>query len=104
MIDVEIATRRRHVHACPRRRQGNPSLQTPLEFVRFELYVMSKRSLTGDSSERVDTRVLQVIYRFSADRFPIHVGQQMDVFIEARQSPRSQVKSLESQSPWLVRL
>ena len=54
-----------------------------VEFVRFELYVMSKRSLTGDSSERVDTRVLQVIDRFNADRFPTHVGQQMDVFIEA---------------------
>jgi hypothetical protein len=44
---------------------------------------MSKRSLTGDSSERLDTRVLQVLDRFNADRFPTHVGQQMDVFIEA---------------------
>jgi hypothetical protein len=31
----------------------------------------------------VDTRVLQVIYRFKPGSFPIHVGQQMDVFIEA---------------------
>jgi len=34
-----------------------------LEFVRFEPYVIPKKSLTGDSTERVDTRVLQVIYR-----------------------------------------
>jgi HlyD family secretion protein len=63
--------------------RGNSSLQTTLEFVRFEPYVMPKRSLTGDSTERVDTRVLQVIYRFHPDQLPIHVGQQMDVFIEA---------------------
>ena len=44
---------------------------------------MPKRSLTGASTERVDTRVLQVIYRFHPDQLPIHVGQQMDVFIEA---------------------
>jgi HlyD family secretion protein len=63
--------------------RGNPTQQTPLEFVRFEPYVTPKRSLTGASDERVDTRVLQVIYRFKPDGFPIHVGQRMDVFIEA---------------------
>ena len=63
--------------------RGNPSQQTTLEFVRFEPYVLPKRSLTGGSAERVDTRVLQVIYRFQPDGLPIHVGQQMDVFIEA---------------------
>jgi hypothetical protein len=63
--------------------RGNPSQQTTLEFVRFEPYVVPKRSLTGGSAERVDTRVLQVIYRFKPDGFAIQVGQQMDVFIEA---------------------
>ena len=43
---------------------------------------MSKRSLTGDSSERLDTRVLQVLDRFNADRFPTHVGRQMDVSLK----------------------
>ena len=70
--------------------RGNPSQQTTLEFVRFEPYVVPKRSLTGGNTERVDTRVLQVIYRFKPDGFPIH---QMDVFIEPRPSPRSQRKS-----------
>ena len=42
-----------------------------------------KKSLTGDSSERVDTRVLQVIYRVEDAALPVYVGQLMDVFIEA---------------------
>jgi multidrug efflux pump subunit AcrA (membrane-fusion protein) len=67
--------------ASPR---GNGSLKIPLEFVRFEPYVIPKKSLTGDSTERVDTRVLQVIYRVVENDTPVHVGQQMDVFIEAR--------------------
>lgn len=63
--------------------RGNRDISTPLEFVRFEPYVIPKKSLTGDSSERVDTRVLQVLYRFDPGSLPLYVGQQVDVFIEA---------------------
>ena len=63
--------------------RGNSSLKAELEFVRFEPYVVPKRSLTGDSTERVDTRVLQCLYRFERGDLPIYVGQQMDVFIES---------------------
>ena len=63
--------------------RGNSSLRTPLRFVRFEPYVVPKRSLTGDSTERVDTRVLQALYAFDRASLPVYVGQQMDVFIEA---------------------
>lgn len=63
--------------------RGNPSLKTDLAFVRFEPYVIPKRSLTGASTERVDTRVLQVIYSFDPKSLPVFVGQQMDVFIDA---------------------
>ena len=62
--------------------RGNPDLATPLAFVRFEPFVVPKQSLTGDSTERVDTRVLQVIYRVERDDLPLFVGQQLDVFIE----------------------
>ncbi|HYT60888.1 MAG TPA: HlyD family efflux transporter periplasmic adaptor subunit [Haliangiales bacterium] len=62
--------------------RGNTNLKTPLTFVRFEPFVVPKKSLTGDSTERVDTRVLQVIYRVEGDALPLFVGQQMDVFIE----------------------
>src|SRR5207249_3380890 len=63
--------------------RGNANLKAPLTFVRFEPFVVPKKSLTGDSTERVDTRVLQVIYRVEGDALPLFVGQQMDVFIEA---------------------
>jgi RND family efflux transporter MFP subunit len=61
--------------------RGNKNITTPLKFVRFEPYVLPKKSLTGDSTERVDTRVLQVIFSFERGDLPIYVGQQMDVFI-----------------------
>ena len=64
--------------------RGNAPVKTPLAFVRFEPYVTPKRSLTGDTTERVDTRVLQVIYRVERDDVPLYVGQQLDVFIEAK--------------------
>jgi len=59
----------------------------PLRFVRIEPYVTTKKSLTGDSTERVDTRVLQVIYQFDQSKVPVYVGQQMDVFIDGSRSP-----------------
>ncbi len=61
----------------------------PLTFVRIEPYVIPKKSLTGENTERVDTRVLQVIYRFERPSFPVYAGQQVDVFIERRPSNAS---------------
>ena len=79
--------------ASPR---GNGSIRIPLEFVRFEPYVVPKKSLTGDSTERVDTRVLEVIYRVKDQNASLYVGQQMDVYIKtpdavnpSRQGPDS---------------
>jgi HlyD family secretion protein len=66
--------------------RGNADLKTPLAFVRFEPFVVPKKSLTGDSTERVDTRVLQVIYKIEDTNLPLFVGQQMDVFIDASKS------------------
>jgi hypothetical protein len=63
--------------------RGNREIKTPLEFVRVEPYVVPKRSLTGESTERVDTRVLQVLYRFDPAAMKVYVGQQVDVFVEA---------------------
>lgn len=76
--------------------RGNKEIVTPLRFVRFEPYVIPKKSLTGDSTERVDTRVLQVIYSIVQDNLPVFVGQQMDVFIEA--SGQTQVLGLLQQT------
>jgi multidrug resistance efflux pump len=62
--------------------RGNRDIGCDLKFYRIEPYVIPKKSLTGDSTERVDTRVLQVLYTFDVGEKPIYVGQQMDVFIE----------------------
>lgn len=63
--------------------RGAPDKKFKLHFVRVEPFVVPKRSLTGVSTERVDTRVLQVIYRIEAGESRLYVGQQMDVFVEA---------------------
>jgi RND family efflux transporter MFP subunit len=62
--------------------RGNRDIKAEVTFSRVEPYVTPKVSLTGSSSERVDTRVLQVIYRFDRTALPVYVGQQMDIFIE----------------------
>jgi RND family efflux transporter MFP subunit len=62
--------------------KGMRSDPIPLRFVRIEPYITVKKSLTGDSTERVDTRVLQVIYQFDKTKVPVYVGQQMDAFID----------------------
>ncbi|MFN9212340.1 MAG: HlyD family efflux transporter periplasmic adaptor subunit, partial [Betaproteobacteria bacterium] len=64
--------------------RGSSDLSTPAQFVRFEPLVIPKRSLTGNSAERVDTRVLQVLFAFPREKLPVYVGQQMDVMIEAQ--------------------
>ena len=63
--------------------RGNRQFETELTLAWVEPYVIPKKSLTGDSTERVDTRVLQALYSFDQATLPAYVGQQMDVFIEA---------------------
>ncbi len=79
--------------------RGNRDLRTPLQFLRIEPYVVPKKSLTGDSSERVDTRVLQVLYQFDPKSLPVFVGQQMDVFIEAPPIGRSAAYTQPATAP-----
>ncbi len=64
--------------------KGDTTQPIELTFVRVEPYVVPKVSLTGASTERVDTRVLQVIYAFTRpqDR-PVYVGQQVDLFVKS---------------------
>jgi HlyD family secretion protein len=65
------------------RLRGRPGISFPLTPFKIEPYIIPKKSLTGDNSERVDTRVLQVVYSLPDDRpIPLYIGQQMDVYIE----------------------
>ncbi|MGP0064209.1 MAG: hypothetical protein ACLQGP_11495, partial [Isosphaeraceae bacterium] len=69
-----------------------------------EPYVIPKQSLTGYNSERVDTRVLQVIYELPEDRaVDVYVGQQMDVYLKAPHASADghfEVGGTESQLPF----
>ena len=69
--------------------RGNRDLRAEAVFVRVEPYVKPKTSLTGSSTEKVDTRVLQVIFSFDRNILPVYVGQQMDVFVETPENPRA---------------
>jgi HlyD family secretion protein len=63
--------------------RGNRDIGFKLGFVRAEPLVIPKKSLTGSTSERVDTRILELIYRIEdGENKPLFVGQQVDVFIK----------------------
>ena len=66
--------------------RGNANIFIPLEFVYLEPYVIPKASLSGSDLERIDTRVLQVVYQFPKKQYPVYVGQLMDIYIEAKPS------------------
>jgi len=63
-------------------KRGDTSKIYPLTFVRFEPYVAPKQNLAV-AGQRVDTRVLQVIYTLP-EGSDLMAGQQMDVYIEEK--------------------
>lgn len=63
--------------------RGHQAQKIPLRYEYTEPYIIPKTSLTGMSTERTDTRVLQVIYSFEHADLPVYTGQQLDVFIRA---------------------
>jgi HlyD family secretion protein len=70
--------------------KGDSLTPFPLKFVRIEPFVIPKQSLTGASTERVDTRVLQVIYELPVpEGKQLYVGQQVDVMIGGQKPPQS---------------
>eukprot|EP00456_Euglypha_rotunda_P024242 TRINITY_DN198_c0_g1_i4.p2 TRINITY_DN198_c0_g1~~TRINITY_DN198_c0_g1_i4.p2 ORF type:complete len:349 (+),score=98.39 TRINITY_DN198_c0_g1_i4:3373-4419(+) len=62
--------------------RGDAKQPLHLEFVRVEPFAQPKKSLTGSGTERVDTRVLQVIYAIQPGDHALFVGQQMDVYLD----------------------
>ena len=63
--------------------RGDAETPLPLRFVRVEPYTEPKQSLTGAGNERIDTRVLQVIYEIADPNAAVYVGQQIDVYLDA---------------------
>ncbi|WP_425618462.1 HlyD family secretion protein [Anatilimnocola sp. NA78] len=84
-VDIDEQDIARFVKGMPAKAfaRGNNTRSIKLNYVRVEPYVVPKRSLTGDNTERVDTRVLQVIYEVDDTAEALFVGQQMDVFLES---------------------
>lgn len=78
---------------APRVDLGEPAMVSPrgaaenqvsASFVRAEPRVVPKRQLTNSAAERVDVRVLQIIYALpDSAREDFRVGQQVDAFIPA---------------------
>jgi HlyD family secretion protein len=82
-VDEQLAPRVRDGARAVAFRKGETANPIPLEFVRIEPYIVPKKSLTGSGAERVDTRVLPVVFRFpNPPGLRAYVGQQMDIFIE----------------------
>ena len=55
--------------------------KVPLEFVRVQPYVSPKIELSNQRQEKVDLRVLPVIFRFRKQDETVYPGQLVDVFI-----------------------
>ncbi len=82
-IDEQLAPRVRPGKNAIGYLKGDTTRAIPMEFVRIEPFIVPKKSLTGAPTERVDTRVLQVIFKFtnSAEQH-VYVGQQLDLYLE----------------------
>jgi HlyD family secretion protein len=57
----------------------------PLEFERIQPYVSPKIELSDQRTERVDVRVVPVLFRFKPPQdMNIYPGQLVDVYVEAQ--------------------
>ncbi len=58
------------------------NLSIPLEYMRVQPYVSPKIELSDERLERVDVRVLPVIFRFKRSKdLPVYPGQLVDVYV-----------------------
>lgn len=67
--------------------RGGRRVEFPIEYVRTVPVVIPKRTLTGDNAERIDTRVLQLVYRFVDPDPGVLPGQVLDVYVETGANP-----------------
>lgn len=71
--------------------RGDAGNSVQATFVRAEPQVVPKRSLTNSAAERVDVRVLQLIYALPNDA-NLRVGQQVDAFIAAKDTSSAEAE------------
>jgi HlyD family secretion protein len=80
-IDENEAARIRTGETAVISPRGNAGRRLAVNFVRIEPQIVPKRSLTNSASERVDVRVMQLIYALPAEADGFRVGQQVDAFV-----------------------
>lgn len=83
-VDEEDLPRLREGARGIARVRGAAEKKLPLAMVRIEPYAQPKVALTGDTAERVDTRVVEVLFRVeSTEGMRLYPGQLLDVYIDA---------------------
>jgi multidrug resistance efflux pump len=82
-VDEEDASRVRPGAPAEGFVRGRDRVKVDLTFTRIEPRVVPKTSITGSTTERVDTRVLFVVYQVAGSPERVYVGQKLDVFIKA---------------------
>lgn len=85
-IDIDEADAWRYEEGSPATAfvRGNRNISFPLTYARTEPYIIPKSSFTGTTTERVDTRVLQILYQFEKQDLPVYPGQIVDIFIDSK--------------------
>lgn len=63
-------------------RQGNRSIDFPLEFLHLEPFMVPKKYLTNSVDEKVDTQVFEILYRIQKNDPGLFIGEKMDVLID----------------------
>ena len=67
--------------------RSNSDVKIPLSFIRTEPYAKGKGNLRGAGTELIDTRIIEIIYKIDSDINNLFIGQQLDIFIESKNSP-----------------
>ncbi|MEX2219155.1 MAG: HlyD family efflux transporter periplasmic adaptor subunit [Phycisphaerales bacterium] len=64
--------------------RGQRAITAPLTMIRIEPLALPKTDLSGSTTERVDTRVVEVLFSVDApEGLPLYPGQLVDVYIDA---------------------
>jgi multidrug resistance efflux pump len=82
-VDEEDLPELRHGAKAIARIRGSRDITVPLIMLRIEPLAEPKVSLSGNTTERVDTRILEVVFEVTdKGDAPLYPGQLVDVFID----------------------
>lgn len=67
--------------------QGDVIKEFPLKFLHIEPTMVPKKYLTNELHEKVDTQILEILYRVDRNSSHLFIGEQMDVYIYVNSDP-----------------